>query len=252
MNDSVHQHSPIEARGFHFHRDGRKWLVKGVTYGPFRPDEAGDAYPAAEQIAADLDGIVRMGANTIRVYTTPTEKLVELASERGLWILMDVPWPKHIDVYGNESMEEMCLAMVEDGIRKARNWPCVLGVMIGNEIPSDLARWAGPTRVEDFLKRLYLHAKSIDPDRLIGFANFPSTEFLRIDFFDFIGFNVYLEDEKSLRDYLYRLRHLYPETPLILSETGLDSLSNGEERQAEVLDFSIKVAHQAGMAGTLV
>lgn len=250
MTDS--SFSPIEARGFHFHRDGMKWLVKGVTYGPFRPDGNGDAFPSPGQIARDLDQMVLAGVNTVRVYTNPTDQLIDLAMERGLYILVDVPWPKHIDVYGKERLERMCLEMVEEGINRSKGRGNILGVMIGNEIPPDLARWATPERVESFLKRLYLHAKSLDADRLVGFANFPSTEYLDLGFFDFLGFNVYLENEAALRDYLFRLRHLYPDTPLLLSETGMDSLGNGEVRQAEVLDFSIRVAHQAGMAGTLV
>lgn len=227
-------------------------MAKGVTYGPFRPDSNGDAYPPEDRIAADFDMMVNAGVNTVRVYTTPTEGLVHLAMERGLYLLIDVPWPKHIDVYGDAKMEAMCLEMVEEGINRSAHWPNVLGVMIGNEIPPDLARWAGPDRVAAFLKRLYLHAKSLNPDRLLGFANFPSTEFLPLGFFDFIGFNVYLEDEVSLRRYLHRLRHLYPGTPILLSETGLDSRSNGEEMQAKVIDFSMKAAYEAGMAGTLV
>lgn len=242
----------IEARGFHFHRGVEKWIVKGVTYGPFRPRRDGSQFPERERIQSDLDMMVLAGVNTIRLYTNPGNDLADLAAARDIHLLVDVPWPKHIDVYNSRDLEEMCLSMVGEGARTASQWPNVLGMMVGNEVPPDLARWATPRKVEAFLRRLYGHAKSINPEILVGFANFPSTEFLQLHFFDFLGFNVYLEDEEELRGYLHRLRHLYPETPLILSETGLDSLRNGEEAQAQVIDFSLKAAFSTGMAGALI
>lgn len=259
MTDGVRSRStgaPMPAslgvRGFHFVEDGAKWIVKGATYGPFRPDRNGDPYPATGRIAADFDAMAAAGVNTVRLYTTPTDELADMAAGRGLRLLVDVPWPKHLDVYGDARLEAMCLDMVDRGVESASRWSNVLGVMAGNEIPPDIARWAGPDRVEDFLRRLHARAKRANPDMLVGFANFPSTEFLRLGFFDFLGFNVYIEEEEALRRYLRRLRHLYPETPLLLSETGLDTLGNGEGRQAQVLEFSIRAAMETGMAGVLV
>jgi O-antigen biosynthesis protein len=242
----------IHARGFNFYRGAEKWLVKGVTYGPFRPRLDGSQFPESESLARDLDMIAACGVNVIRVYTTPPRDLLEEARTRGIHLLVDIPWPKHISVYGDAGLESMCLKMVEEGVVEAGRWDNVLGIILGNEIPPDIARWAKPREVELFLRRMYDHAKSLAPDLLVGFANYPSTEFLRLHFFDFLGFNVYLEKEEELKGYIHRLRHLYPETPLILSETGLDSLSNGEEEQARVLEFSLRAAYRAGMAGALV
>jgi glycosyltransferase involved in cell wall biosynthesis len=252
MNNPPNDWPSLEARGFHFYRGGEKWLVKGVTYGPFRPDDNGDPYPAIPQMKADFDRMKEAGINTLRLYTPAPDVLAALAQERGLYLLIDIPWPRHLEVYGKPDLEKQCFQMVEDGIRTAMFWPNVLGVIIGNEIPADLARWVTTRRVEDFLRRLYYHAKAIHPNRLVGFANFPSTEFLQLPFFDFLGFNVYLEDYHDLQRYLYRLRHLYPEIPLLLSETGMDSGHNGEEEQARVLEFSLKAAFQAGLSGTVI
>lgn len=242
----------LKVRGFHFYKENEKWLAKGVTYGPFRPDENGAQYPPRQRIIEDFDLMVAAGVNTVRLYTSPTDELARLAEERGLYLLIDVPWPKHLNVYGDKILENMCIKMLEDDIRSSLQWPNVLGVLLGNEIPPDIARWAGIEQVEKFLRRLCAHARRIAPELLLGFANFPSTEFLKLDFFDFLGFNVYLEEEEDLRQYLFRIRHLYPETPIILSETGLDTVLNGEEEQARVLDFSLKAAFEAGMAGALV
>lgn len=252
MNNPQNDWPSMEAHGFHFYRGGEKWLVKGVAYGPFRPDDQGDPYPPIPRMADDFDRMKEAGINTLRLYTPPSDVLATLAQERGLYLLFDIPWPKHLDVYGKPDLERMCFRMVEEGVHMASFLPNVLGVIIGNEIPSDLARWVTARRVEDFLRRLYFQAKTIHPERLVGFANFPSTEFLQLSFFDFLGFNVYLEEENDLSRYLHRLRQLYPETPLLLSETGLDSGINGEAEQAETLAFSLRAAFQAGMAGAVI
>ena len=34
--------------------DGRRFLVKGVTYGTFAPDAAGVQYPTLDRVAADV------------------------------------------------------------------------------------------------------------------------------------------------------------------------------------------------------
>ena len=47
--------------------------------------------------------------------------------------------------------------------------------------------------VERFLERLYVAAKEEDPDGLVTYVNFPSTEYLELPFLDLATFNVYLE-----------------------------------------------------------
>jgi len=50
--------------------------------------------------------------------------------------------------------------------------------------------------------------QEIDPGTLVGYANFPSTEYLETEFTDFLAFNVYLHREPDFRRYLYRLHAL--------------------------------------------
>jgi len=240
------------SKGFHFYRGEQKWLARGVTYGPFRPDEHGNPYPESERQRRDFEAIAAMGANALRLYNVPDETLASLAAASDLNLLIDIPWPKHLDVYQDPKLRKMCLKTVEEGIAKVQKWPNLLGVFLGNEVPADLVRWVGARRVEGFLRHLYEEAKRQAPNVDVGFSNFPSTEYLRLAFFDFLGFNVYLHDPSAFRDYLLRLRHLYPEKPLILSEFGLDGQHYGEAERACLLSASLRAAYEVGMAGVFV
>ncbi|OLE96918.1 MAG: hypothetical protein AUG75_14495 [Cyanobacteria bacterium 13_1_20CM_4_61_6] len=79
-------------------------------------------------------------------------------------------------------------------------------------------------------------AKEEAPDSLVTYVNYPSTEYLRLDFLDFLCFNVYLESQERLQAYLGRLHTLAGERPVVMSELGLDSRRNGEHLQARTLD----------------
>ena len=90
------------------------------------------------------------------------------------------------------------------------------------------------------------------PEALVSYANFPSTEYLTIDFTDFVCFNVYLHDETAFRRYIARLHNLAVDQPLVLTEFGVDSMREGEEEQRRILSWQIRSAFEAGVAGTFV
>jgi hypothetical protein len=73
-----------------------------------------------------------------------------------------------------------------------------------------------------------------------------------ITFLDLLCFNVYLENPEKLESYLAKLQNLAGSRPLVLGEAGLDSIRNGEEKQAEVLDWQIRLAFRMGCAGLFV
>jgi GT2 family glycosyltransferase len=253
--------SPVESpapmtrlapRGFHFHQGAAKWPARGVTYGPFRPDERGQPFPAEDRIRRDFEAMREAGINAVRLYNVPDERLAAAAESCALRLLVDVPWPKHLNVYNDRKLRSLCHGMVEEGLDRIRTWPSVIGVMLGNEIPADLIRWAGTARVERFLRDLTATARRVAPEVPLGYATFPTTEFLRLDFFDFIGFNVYLHDPVKLREHLVRLRLLYPERPILLSEFGVDSVREGEAAQARIVAEGLRAAFEVGLAGGFV
>jgi GT2 family glycosyltransferase len=141
---------------------------------------------------------------------------------------------------------------VREGVRACAGHSAVLCYAVGNEIPSPVVRWSGRRATERFLERLYRACKAEDPDALVTYVNYPSTEYVALPFVDFVCFNVYLERPDRLEAYLARLQNLAGDRPLVLAELGLDSRRNGEARQAEVLDWQLRSALGGGCAGVFV
>ena len=63
-----------------------RFLVKGVTYGPFAPNRNGELFPDPEQARADFELIRTLGANCVRVYHLTPKWFLDLAQEMGLKI----------------------------------------------------------------------------------------------------------------------------------------------------------------------
>ena len=115
-----------------------------------------------------------------------------------------------------------------------------------------MVRWLGRRTVERYLERLYHVVKAEDPDGLVTYVNYPSTEYLDLPFLDFVCFNVYLESEERLSAYLARLQNLAGDRPLLMSELGLDSMRNGERQQARALEWQIRTTFASGCSGAFV
>src|SRR5262249_23270113 len=103
-----------------------------------------------------------------------------------------------------------------------------------------------------FIERLYRAAKSEDPGALVTYVNYPTTEYLDLQFLDLVSFNVYLESKGDYDRYLARLQNLAGERPLILSEVVLDSRRHGNDEQAEALDWLMRSSFASGCAGVFV
>ena len=57
--------------GKFFRLGGEKFHVKGVTYGPFKPNEQGEFFAGHDATQLDFDLILELGANLVRVYHAP-------------------------------------------------------------------------------------------------------------------------------------------------------------------------------------
>jgi len=242
----------LEVRGKFFFAGDDKVPLRGVTYGPFAPDADGYTYPAPDVVERDLALIVDLGANCLRLFTPPPRWLLDIAARRGLWVLVGIPWAEHVCFLDSEEITEVVRRTVAEVVEACRNHPAVGAYLVGNEIPPDIVRWYGPQRVSGFLRELVALIKSIDPAALVGYANFPSTEYLETDFTDFLAFNVYLHSEAEFRRYLSRLHTLAGDRPLVLTEFGIDSIREGEIVQAATLSWQVRTALEMGAAGTVV
>ena len=243
---------PIRVSGKFFFAGEEKFFVKGVTYGPFAPGSHGAQFPGLEMVRRDFALMRELGANTVRVFTAPPAWLLDEAQAAGLKVLAGIPWSQHITFLDDAAIETQILGAVAESVRPLKGHPAVFAYLIGNEIPPDMVRWHGPDRVRAFLKRLVAEVKAIDPGRLVSYANFPSTEYLTVDFGDFLCFNIYLHEEGAFRRYLARLHNLALDRPLVLTEFGIDSMREGDDEQARILSWQVRTAFEVGCAGTFV
>jgi GT2 family glycosyltransferase len=244
--------APIQVRGKFFFASDQKFFVKGVTYGPFGPGSHGAQFPERDMVARDFSLMRALGANTVRVFTVPPLWLLDAAASEGLRVLVGIPWAEHVTFLDDPAIQRDIMRSVLDAVRSMGRHPAIFAHLVGNEIPPDMVRWHGADRVRAFLKRLVAMVKEADPDRLVSYANFPSTEYLTVDFTDFLCFNVYLHQETAFRRYLSRLHNLAVDRPLVLTEFGIDSMREGEEEQAQILSWQIRTAFEMGAAGTFV
>ena len=229
-----------------------KLYVRGVTYGPFRPEANGCEYHTPELVEADFRQMRACGLNALRTYTQPPRWLLDLAHQFGLRVLVGLPWEQHVTFLDQGRRARDIRNRIRSGVRACAGHPAVLGYAVGNEIPAPLVRWYGHRPVERYLQQLYCAAKDQDPEGLVTYVNYPSTEYLELPFLDFVAFNVYLESAERLRTYLARLQNLAEDRPLLLAEAGLDSLRHGEAGQAETLAWQTQLAFTAGCAGLFV
>src|SRR5262249_17480027 len=225
----------LETRGKFFFSGAEKVFLKGVTYGPFAPDGSGTQFPDPAVVKDDFSLMVELGANTLRPFTLPPRWLLDSAAEHGLRLLVGIPWAEHVCFLDSDELTAGIRRTIADAVDTCREHPAIGAYLVGNEIPPDIVRWYGSRRIATFLRELKDLVKSIDPGSLVGYANFPSTEYLETDFTDFVAFNVYLHRETDLRRYLYRLHTLAGERPLVLTEFGMDSMRHGVTEQADTL-----------------
>ena len=244
--------SPVRVHGKFFFIGERKHFIKGVTYGPFAKGSHGAPVPECEVIDRDFALMARAGINTVRVFTVPPVWLLDAADQAGLKLLVGLPWSQHIAFLDSAAAREQIRQIVATGVRDCRCHPAIFAYLIGNEIPPDMVRWHGADRVRGFLRSLVKCAKTEHPGALVSYANYPSTEYLTVDFTDFVCFNVYLHDKPAFRRYIARLHNLAVDQPLVLTEFGIDSFSEGEEEQRRVLSWQVRTAFEAGVAGTFI
>ncbi len=231
-----------------------KLRIRGVTYGAFAPDAQGREYHDLEVIERDFALMAAAGINAVRIpHTMPPRALLDLAAACGLHVMVGLSAEQYIGFLIDRRRDAPDIAdLVRAKVRSCAGHPALLCYALGNEIPAPMARWLGRRKVERYLERLYRVVKEVDPDGLVTYVNYPTTEYLRLPFLDLLCFNVYLESQERFDAYLARLQNLAGDRPLLMSELGLDSLRNGEDMQARSLDWQVRTTFAAGCAGVFV
>ena len=242
----------VRVDGKFFRLGEQKFYVKGVTYGPFAPNAEGEHFAGEERTRADFELIRQLGANVLRVYYVPPKWFLDLALEYGLRVLPDVPWNKHTCFLDSEQTRREACESVRAAAEACARHPAIFALSLVNEIPPDIMRWSGAHNVAQFIDQLVAIVKNVDPHCLCTFGNFPPTEYLRPQNLDFHCVNVYLHNPKPFENYLSRLQMIADSKPLILGETGIDTLREGEETQREILAWQIEATFRGGLAGIVL
>src|SRR5258708_4693672 len=80
-----------EVRGKFIFIGKDKFYIRGVTYGTFRPEAAGDEFPAPERVESDFAQMPAAGVNAVRPSTGPPRWFLDAAARPRLWIMVGLP-----------------------------------------------------------------------------------------------------------------------------------------------------------------
>jgi len=192
-------------RGKFLFMGGRKFYVRGVSYGTFRPDESGEEYTDLETIERDFALMAASGVNAVRPYASPPVSLLDAGQRHGLGVMVGLACERYVGYLIDRNRAPDIEAIVREKVRGLGRHPALLCYALGNEVPASIVRWLGPRCIERYLRRLYRVVKEEDPHGIVTHVNYPTTEYLRLPFLDLLAFNVYLEHDESLAAYLGRL-----------------------------------------------
>ncbi len=241
----------IVAHAHQLRLGGQRFHIKGVSYGPFKPNSRGEPYPEDPILARDFAHIRSLGLNTVRVYDLPSDAVLGEARRQDLRLIAGVPWTHHTDFLAEPESWDEVRRRVREAAEKFGKGDRVSVLLVGNEIEKTLVRWMKPPRVKRAVEELVRIAKAAAPHCLIGYATYPSTEYILPDNADIVAMNVYLEDETTFEKYLLRLQNLSTGKPLILSEFGLDVATHGPAAQAQTWDWLTRTCQRHAIAGTV-
>ena len=254
--ESRHKHKvtleKIVLRGRSFFENGKKFFLKGVTYGPFAPSRPGVPFPDPASVEVDFALMKQLGVNCFRTFTPPPKWLLDLAASYGLRAIVGIPWAQHISFLDSHRTQTEIRNIIKRSVASCKQHPAVFAYLVGNEISPEIVRWYGSEKMRSFLGDLVDCVKSVDHEAFVSYANFPSTEYLETEFTDFLAFNVYLHHEEDFRRYLSHLHNLAGDRPLVLTEIGIDSVRQGTAFQAETLAWQVRASFETGVAGTVI
>jgi hypothetical protein len=124
--------------------DDRSFFMRGISYGPFKPNSRDEPFPEDARLSADLRHITTLGFNTVRIYDLPTATLLREVEALGLRLIVGVPWMEHVDFLSDRALRCEIRTRITDAARQLRDHACIAAILVGNEIEKTLVRWMGP------------------------------------------------------------------------------------------------------------
>ena len=113
----VKANSRIRPAAKFFFEGDRKFFVKGVTYGPFKPDADGNYVGRPEQLDADLALMREAGVNVVRIYHSPPRWFLDRCVAAGMRVLVTLPWEKHIEFLRKRSTRKQIAENVRAAVK---------------------------------------------------------------------------------------------------------------------------------------
>jgi beta-galactosidase/beta-glucuronidase len=130
----------------------KKLYIRGVTYGPFCPDQDGNKYHNPGVVERDFAQIAANGLNAVRTYTVPPRWLLDIAQRHGLRVMVGLPMERQAMFLDDRKHARSLEEWVRAEVRACAGHPAVLCYTIGNEIRASIVRWHNSRRVERCLE----------------------------------------------------------------------------------------------------
>ncbi len=224
---------------------GKQFGIRGVTYGTFMPRADGQPFLTASDVRRDFAAIRERGLNAVRTYHVPPLDVLEAAEAAGLRLLVGLEYRDWRLVEpgrrSRRAIRDAGRRAVDEALEACRDHRgAILGISVGNEIPTDVVRLHGISAVQDQLSELVRRLHDGDRSLLATYVSFPTTEYLDVEGTDFLAFNVFLERPGELARYIAHLQVLADDHPVVISELGLAEAVHGVERQAEFLQCATR------------
>jgi hypothetical protein len=121
-----------EVRGKFLFTGNEKLHIRGVTYGPFKPEADGSEYHTPELVQRDFAQMAACGLNTVRVYTVPPRWLLDIAADNGLRVMVGLPWEQHITFLDDRKRAADIVGRVREGVRACAGHRARFGYSVGN------------------------------------------------------------------------------------------------------------------------
>jgi beta-galactosidase len=209
-----------------FHLNGERVRLMGVERMAGSNPEFGMAEPE-EWLRHDHDDMKELNCVFTRVHWPQDRRVLDYCDRHGILIQTEVPtWGpdtfKGMSGAPSADIMDNGLEQLTEMIRRDRNHPSIFAWGLCNEIGGQQ-----PAAYE-FARRMYEHAKALDPRRLRSYASHSLRATPERDvagLMDFIEFNEYYGSwypggPNELRKNLDEIHRAFPGKPLVISEYG--------------------------------
>ena len=252
----------FEVRAGYFHLNGERVHLMGVERMAGSHPQFGMAEPQA-WIDHDHRDMKELNCVFTRVHWMQDKRLLDWCDRNGMLMQLEVPtwgsatW-KGMSTAPAPAILQNGLEQLREMIEQNRNHPCIFAWGLCNEIGG-----SNPP-AKHFAQALYQEARRLDPRRLLSYASNTLHTDPRGDVageMDILEWNEYFEswyggDANSVREALKKIRAVYPNKLIVISEYGLCECNpknpTSDERRVQVLKSHDAVYREDPLVGGLI